>query len=259
MSSPSLPALEAVIFDAGGTLVRLDFEWMATALAQSGVRADAAALRRAEVDGRRRYDRSGAEPGDGGPLGGRGDIRAYFGGMLMAAGVPAHHIEPTLTRFLAHEAASGLWSRPMEGARDAVDAIGRMGLRRAVVSNSDGRAERHLESAGVRDGIEFVVDSHRVQVEKPDPRIFRIALERLGTAAERALYVGDIRSVDEAGARAAGMHFVLIDPSGRYADAGTPHIASIAELPRWIEQHFETPRRSPRPTPISATREGANP
>jgi putative hydrolase of the HAD superfamily len=243
VSPTPLPALEAVIFDAGGTLVRLDFEWMAVALTQSGVRADAATLRRAEVDGRRRYDQSGAEPGAGGPLGGRGDIRAYFGGMLMAAGVPAHHIEPTLIRFLAHEAASGLWSRPMEGARDAVDAIGRMGLRRAVVSNSDGRAERHLENAGVRDGIEFVVDSHRVQVEKPDPRIFRIALERLGTAAERALYVGDIRSVDEAGARAAGMHFVLIDPWGDYGAPGAPAIPNMGELPSWIVTHFEAPRR----------------
>ena len=83
-----------------------------------------------------------------------------------------------------------------------------------MVSNSDGRAERHLENAGVREGIEFVVDSHRVGVEKPDPRIFAIALERLGTAPERALYVGDIRSVDETGARAAGLHFVLIDPWG---------------------------------------------
>jgi putative hydrolase of the HAD superfamily len=236
------PILEAVIFDAGGTLVRLDFEWMAAALAQSGVGIDAATLRRAEVEGRRRYDASGGEPGDGGPLGGRGDVRAYFGGMLIAAGVPAHLVEPTLARFLAHESASGLWSRPMEGARAAVDAIGHMGLRRAVVSNSDGRAERHLENAGVREGIEFVVDSHRVGVEKPDPRIFAIALERLGTAPERALYVGDIRSVDETGARAAGLHFVLIDPWGDYAAPGAPAIPTIAELPSWVATHFEAPR-----------------
>jgi putative hydrolase of the HAD superfamily len=242
VSASRPPVLEAVIFDAGGTLVRLDFEWMAAALAQSGIGTDVATLRRVEVEGRRRYDASAGAPGDGGPLGGRGDVRAYFGGMLMAAGVPPHHVEPTLTRFLAHESASGLWSRPMEGARAAIDAIGRMGLKRAVVSNSDGRAERHLENAGVRDGIEFVVDSHRVGVEKPDPRIFGIALERLGTAAERALYVGDIRSVDETGARAAGLHFVLIDPWGDYAAPGGPAIRTIAELPRWVEARFEAPR-----------------
>ena len=242
MSSTPSPALEAVIFDAGGTLVRLDFEWIAAVLAQSGVKTDAATLRRAEVEGRRRYDASGGSDA-GGPLGGPGDVRTYLGGTLMAALVPPHQIEPAVTRLLAREQASGLWSRPMEGAREAVEAIGRMGLRRAVVSNSDGRAERHLENAGMRDGIEFVVDSHVVQVEKPDPRIFAIALERLGVPAERALYVGDIRSVDEVGARAAGMHFVLIDPFGEYGAPGAPAIRHMADLGGWIAGRFETPRR----------------
>ena len=47
MSSPGRGALEAVVFDAGGTLVRLDFEWMAGALAALGLRTDVAGLRRA--------------------------------------------------------------------------------------------------------------------------------------------------------------------------------------------------------------------
>jgi len=241
VSAPRTPALEAVIFDAGGTLVRIDFEWIAAVLVQSGVQTDAATLRRAEVEGRRRYDASGGSD-SGGPLGGPGDIRAYLGGTLMAAGVPPHHIEPAITRLLAREQASGLWSRAMEGARDAVDAVGRMGLKRAVVSNSDGRAERHLRNAGVRDGIDFVVDSHTVGVEKPNPRIFAIALERLETEAAHALYVGDIRSVDEVGARAAGLHFVLIDPWGDYGAPGAPSIPNMAELPSWIAAHFEVPR-----------------
>jgi len=241
VSAPRAPALEAVIFDAGGTLVRIDFEWIAAVLAQSGVKTDAATLRRAEIEGRRRYDASRGSDA-GGPLGGPGDVRAYFGGTLMAAGVPPHHIEPAITRLLAREQANGLWSRAVEGARATVDAVGRMGLKRAVVSNSDGRAERHLESAGVRDGIEFVVDSHAVGVEKPNPRIFAIALERLRVAAEHALYVGDIRSVDEVGARAAGLHFVLIDPWGDYGAPGAPAIRNMEELPSWITARFEVPR-----------------
>lgn len=241
MSRNPARVLEAVVFDAGGTLVRLDFEWMAGALSQEGARTEAAALRRAEVEGRRRYDasRGGAERA---PLGGPGDVRAYFGGMLEAAGVPPHLIQPTVTRFLAREKSSGLWSRPAEGAREALDGVGAMGLRRAVVSNSDGRAEWHLQHAGVLDGLEFVVDSQRVGVEKPDAAIFRIALERLGTAPERALYVGDIRSVDEAGARAAGMKFVLLDPWGDYAAPGTPAIRSIGDLPAFLAATFDVPR-----------------
>jgi len=76
-----------------------------------------------------------------------------------------------------------------------------------------------------------------VGIEKPDPRIFRIALDALRVAAERALYVGDIRCVDEAGARAAGMHFVLLDPYGDYGE-GVPSIAGIHELAAWIARTF---------------------
>ncbi|HET9326491.1 MAG TPA: HAD family hydrolase [Candidatus Eisenbacteria bacterium] len=240
--SHARPALEAVVFDAGGTLVRLDFEWMAEALTRIGVNTEASTLRRAEVEGRRRYDASQrAGRHDASPLGGPGDVRAYLGGMLHHAHVPAEKIDGAVDAFLAHEKANGLWARPMEGAREAIDATSELGLRRAVVSNSDGRAEWHLRHSGVLDGIEFVVDSHLVGLEKPDPAIFRLALDRLKIPAERALYVGDIRSVDERGSRAAGMHFVLIDPSGDYAGA-TPSIRAIADLPSWITTHFEVPR-----------------
>lgn len=126
----------------------------------------------------------------------------------------------------------------MEGARDALDALATLGIRCACVSNSDGRAEWHLEQCGVRAGLEFVVDSQIVGVEKPDPAIFRIALDRLGVAPERALYVGDIRSVDEAGSRAAEMHFVLVDPYGDYGEAGIASLASIGQLPEWLSAHF---------------------
>jgi len=246
---PERPTLDAVVFDAGGTLVRLDFEWMADAVAELNGAPDAETLRRAEVEGRRRYDASAGQRRRAGepnpPLGAHGDIRAYFLGMLEAAGVAAGAREAAYPRFVARQTKPGLWIRPMEGARAALDGVGALGLRRAVVSNSDGRAEWHLEHCGVREGLEFVVDSQIEGVEKPDPRIFHIALERLGVPASRALYVGDIRSVDEAGARAAGMHFVLIDPYGDYAEDRANSIATIARLPEWVSDHFFVPNGAP--------------
>ena len=234
----SRPALEAVICDAGGTLVRLDFEWMAEDMTHHGHAVSAAVMRRAEVEGRRAYDAS-ARPASADAPARRGDGRAYFGGTLTATGVPEALREAAVDRFLAREKASGLWCRPMEGARGALDALGALGLRLAVVSNSDGRAQHHLTNADMMPGIEFVVDSHLVGIEKPDPGIFGIALERLGTRPERTLFVGDIRSVDEAGAWAAGMRFVLIDPFGDYGDPGSPRITGMHELAAWVEGTFE--------------------
>ena len=230
------PRLDAVVFDAGGTLVRVDFEWIAELLGTLGYATDAATVRRAEVSGRRAYDASqGRSGGEKPPLGTIGDIHAYYGGMLRAAGVPEALIATCIER---SRCASGqrLWSRPMEGARAMLDTL-TAGPAHRRGFHSDGRAEEHLRSRDVLRGIEFVVDSELVGIE-PDPGIFRIALDRLGVTPAHAIYVGDTRSVDEAGARAAGMSFVLIDPYGDYAAPGANAIRTIGELPAWLERHF---------------------
>jgi FMN phosphatase YigB (HAD superfamily) len=237
------PPLEAVVFDAGGTLVRLDFEWMAATVSQLGYALDAPTLRRAEVAGRRAYDSSTghrAGPGEPAPpLGSRGSTEAYFTGMLAACGVPGAVADSALDAFLERQRDLGLWMKVAEGARGTLDTLVGLRLRLACVSNSDGRAEETLAACGVRDGLEFVVDSHLVGVEKPDASIFAIALDRLGVAADRSLYVGDIVSVDRDGARAAGVGFTLIDPYGDYAPPGVASIAKIADLPDHLQQRFE--------------------
>jgi HAD superfamily hydrolase (TIGR01509 family) len=265
------PELEAVVFDAGGTLVRIDFEWMSGMLAELGVHASADELRRAEVHGRRRYDAlAGRAPktpatGQHPPLGSVGPSQAYFAGMLEAAGCRHPVLEEALERVRGRQTPpSFLWARPMEGARHALDALAAMGMRMCCVSNSDGRAERHLEEFGVRSGLEFVVDSQIEGVEKPDPRILEIALAKLGLPAARTVYVGDIRSVDEAGARAAGMHFVLVDPFGDYAAPGQLAVRRMEELPALLASHFtlvpvlaERGRRSATPTRAATRPEDA--
>lgn len=235
------PPLEAIVFDAGGTLVRLDFEWMADAVTQLGFPLDAERLRRGEVDGRRGYDASGGrapKPGSP-PLGSYGSTEAYFVGMLVACGVPGRLAGAALGGFLDRQRDVGLWMKPAEGARATLDRLAATRLRLACVSNSDGRAEETLVACGVRDGLEFVVDSHLVGIEKPAPGIFAIALERLGVEPGRALYVGDILSVDRDGSYGAGMHFTLIDPYGDYAPPGVPAIATIGQLPDSLQHRFE--------------------
>ena len=89
-------------------------------------------------------------------------------------------------------------------AGDTHEALARLraaGIRLGIVSNSDGRVEQALEAAGLRDYFDVVVDSALVGVEKPDPAIFRAALDALGVAAGEALYVGDLYEVDVLGAR----------------------------------------------------------
>jgi putative hydrolase of the HAD superfamily len=92
---------------------------------------------------------------------------------------------------------------PEPGAFAAVRRLQLRGLALCVVSNWDVGLAEHLERLGLRVPV---VTSAEAGAAKPDPAIFRLALERLGVAPERALHVGDSPE-DEAGARAAGMRF----------------------------------------------------
>jgi putative hydrolase of the HAD superfamily len=89
------------------------------------------------------------------------------------------------------------------GARETVRRLQLRGLALCVVSNWDVGLEEHLARLGVHLPV---VTSAEAGAPKPDPAIFRLALERLGVEPERALHVGDSPE-DEAGARAAGMAF----------------------------------------------------
>ena len=245
------PVLEAVIFDAGGTLVRLDFEWMSETVCGLGHEVSPQALRHSEVAARKAFELAFDEPPPavvaGEPrLGERGDTRLYFHVILEAAGVPPALVAPALERCFERQAGPGLWTRTVEGARGCLDALALLGLRLACISNSDGRAAEHLAACGMLRGLEFVVDSHHAGIAKPEPGIFHLALERIGLPAERTLYVGDLRRVDGAGARAAGLHFVLLDPYGDYAVDGEPAIDTIARLPAWVAANFALGAAPPR-------------
>ena len=92
------------------------------------------------------------------------------------------------------------------------------GLKLAVVSNFDQRLHPLLEQLELAPWLDAVVVSSAVGAAKPDPRPFQRALELLKLPAAAAWHIGDSPE-DEAGARAAGLHCVLIE---RQQPAGTP-------------------------------------
>lgn len=92
------------------------------------------------------------------------------------------------------------------------------GLRLAVVSNFDQRLEGLLEALGLAPLFDAVVVSSAVGAAKPDPRPFLHALQQLQLPAEVVWHIGDSPE-DEQGARAAGLHCLLIR---RPKPGGTP-------------------------------------
>ena len=60
--------------------------------------------------------------------------------------------------------------------------------------------------------MDELIASEDVGVAKPDPRIFEIALARLGTSAAEAVMVGDSWANDVAGAHALGIRAIWFNP-----------------------------------------------
>jgi putative hydrolase of the HAD superfamily len=222
--------VHAVLLDAGGVLLLPDPAAMRRALAPFGVRPDDEQVWRAHYAGTREIDRLGVV-----------DWRSADRTIAIMLGVPDASVddavEPIESVYLSES-----WV-PVPGIGAALLALQRSGLALAVVSNAGGTMENQLLShricavnaSGVPIGDEFaevaiVVDSHVVGIEKPDPRIFDIALAQLDVDRAHTLYVGDTVFFDVEGARAAGLAPVHVDPWGFCPLEDHPHVASLAAL-----------------------------
>ena len=162
--------------------------------------------------------------------GDRDRATVYLETLFTVAGVPAERLGEVRTCLAGLHEERHLWCATAAGTRAALERLRTAGLRLGVVSNSDGRVEAALAAAGLRDCFEVVIDSALFGSEKPDPAIFRAALETLGVAPDEALYVGDLYEVDVVGARAAGIEGILLLPETAAAPAGVRRVATLAAL-----------------------------
>ena len=113
-----------------------------------------------------------------------------------------------------------------------LDRLREAGMRMAVISNWDGSLHRTVAMFGLTDYFELVVASLEEGVEKPDPRLFQITLERLGVEASVALHVGDNPIDDWQGAKSAGMRGIIIDRDNPITSDA--RISSLTQLPEVI-------------------------
>jgi len=81
-----------------------------------------------------------------------------------------------------------------------------------VVSNSDGSVEKGLSGLGLSQHFYAIIDSQVIGYEKPDPRIFEHALAICNADPDRTVHIGDMYDTDILGAKAAGIHSILLDP-----------------------------------------------
>jgi len=188
--------LEAVLFDWGGTLA--EWNW-SDELHDAGHAAGLAAIGRPFDAARTQQFRDELLP-----LVEQGDYREIVRGWLAPVG------DDELDRFLAAEYHAWRPGHALSSTTHALlEALRERGLKLGLVSNGfdpPDLARAELERLGVAQLLDVIVLSADDGLRKPDPAIFRRALDALGVAPEHALFVGDTLATDVAGAQAIGMH-----------------------------------------------------
>lgn len=106
--------------------------------------------------------------------------------------------------------------------------------RLAVVSNWDGTLFDQMRRTGLAGYFEAILDSSVVGSRKPETRMFEIACAATGVRPEEAVHVGDSPDADGAGALAAGVRPVLLDPLELFVD-GHPRVGRVARIARLAE------------------------
>ena len=220
--------IETVFLDAGGVLVNPNWERVSAGLAGHGVMISAAALEAAEPHAKKQLDTGAAIKATNDTS--RGWL--YFNLVLQQAGIALSE-KPPMPRCASWRSTTprvNLWESVPREVPAALDRLRAAGHRLVVVSNANGTLQAQFDRLDLTRHFDLLLDSAVEGVEKPDPRLFQIALERSGSRAETTVHAGDFFHIDVVGARAAGLQAWLIDAAGLYADHDVPRVPSLHVL-----------------------------
>jgi HAD superfamily hydrolase (TIGR01549 family) len=190
----------AVLFDAGDTLIlRQPREWqhLQRELLRGGIEVSPAVAQRAWKQAKAWVGEQGlrelaGEP----PLAEAVFVREMCGVAIRAAlgetgpGDWQQALTERMAEVWAAVRREGLWQAEPTAAR-VLSEVGRRGYRLGLVSNFEDTLPGILAELGLAAHFEQMIVSDLVGVAKPDPRILRMACERLGVHPSEALYVGD--------------------------------------------------------------------
>jgi putative hydrolase of the HAD superfamily len=150
---------------------------------------------------------------------------AWFAAIAEATGLPLRDVHarffrdfPALFRLRPDaDALLSAWSGPT-----------------VIVTNGTSEVQRaKIAAAGLSSRVTSIVISGEVGVEKPDPAVFRLALERAGVGSDEACMVGDHPRNDVAGARNAGLSAVFVKSRWFDPPPDVPAVDDLGEILAW--------------------------
>lgn len=124
------------------------------------------------------------------------------------------------------------WSKMEEGTPETLDWFRERGFKLGVISNAEGQIRRLLEHANMEERFDVIIDSGVVGFAKPDERIFKHAVERMGAKSASCIHVGDLFEVDVVGARQAGITPILVDREELSGGVDCLKVRRVVDLPK---------------------------
>lgn len=220
--------LKACLFDFGGTLDSDGCNWQDrfyALYAKHGMRPDREAFRQAFYRADDALTETRALEGHGFRRTVEEQASRVWDGL--ALGEPKDHLRAVVEDFLEDTRQTVERNLPLLLELSGTFRLG-------VVSNFYGNLETVCQDLGIAKLFACLIDSNRLGVVKPDPRIFQAALDRLGVTARETVFVGDSVRRDMEGARGIGMPHVLLAGSSPGTPGsccqGDPVIRSLVEL-----------------------------
>jgi putative hydrolase of the HAD superfamily len=196
--------MTAVSFDFGQTLCELDYEFLRARLAERGIELDPLAARDTSAAAWALY---GEKKAEGHALAWRSMIEV----LLRGGGVSEARLSESSEWLWREQPAHNLWRRPIPGMIELVAELKTRRVPVGVISNSEGRLAELVEELGWTAHFDAIVDSGRLGIDKPHPRIFEHAARQLGVRPSELIQVGDSWEADVMGARGVQARAVWFD------------------------------------------------
>lgn len=158
--------------------------------------------------------------------------REWFFPILYESLAPAVDIESFRERVRREMNEIGFSRSPVPGAAELLDFLKGKGYLLAVISNNDGYTEAKCEEVGIRRYLDFVFDSTKLDMVKPDRRIFKYAAEKMGISPSDAVHVGDMYGTDVMGALNAGSDVIWFNgrKMSKFDDAEVREVSELSEI-----------------------------
>ncbi|MGG6311235.1 HAD family hydrolase [Paenibacillus macerans] len=134
-------------------------------------------------------------------------------------------------------------AKAMDFAAETLETCRSMGLRLGIITNGYSHLQHgKIDRLNLRAYFDAIIVSGDVDIGKPDPRIYRLALERLGTRPEETIIVGDHPRNDIWGAAQAGLRGIWLRRKHAWdegLDGGKPWrtVSELNEIPELLEQY----------------------